>query len=133
MEYTILVAEDEPNTAEILRLILTAKGYRVVVAPDGAAALETARRLEPDLVMLDVRMPRLPGDAVTKALKDDPRLARVPVVLFSSVDEVDIRWRDAGADVFLQKPFDVAGLPGLVDDLLHGRKGPPPRRGYWAA
>jgi DNA-binding response OmpR family regulator len=120
----ILVADDEPLTAEMLVLMLTFRGYDVVCAYNGADALERARTEKPDAVLLDVLMPGLEGDEVVRALRADPELADRPVVLFSSADENEIEWREAGANVFLQKPLDLRELPDLVDALLDST--PPP-------
>jgi CheY-like chemotaxis protein len=123
----VLVADDEPLTAEMLALMLGFRGHDVVCAYDGAEALERARELKPDVVLLDVLMPGLRGDAVARRLRADPELAGCPVVLMSSVDEAEVRWREAGADVFLQKPFDIRQVPELVARLL--RAAPGDRRG----
>jgi DNA-binding response OmpR family regulator len=124
MPRKILVADDEPLTAEMLVLMLTFRGYDVVCAYNGADALERARTEKPDAVLLDVLMPGLEGDEVVRALRADPELADRPVVLFSSADENEIEWREAGANVFLQKPLDLRELPDLVDALLDST--PPP-------
>jgi CheY-like chemotaxis protein len=123
----VLVADDEPLTAEMLALMLGFRGHDVVCVYDGAEALERARELKPDVVLLDVLMPGLRGDAVARRLRADPELAGCPVVLMSSVDEAEVRWREAGADVFLQKPFDIRQVPELVARLL--RAAPGDRRG----
>jgi DNA-binding response OmpR family regulator len=124
----VLVADDEPMTAEMLALMLAFRGYEVVCAHDGAEALDRARREKPDAVLLDVMMPGLEGDDVVRALRADPDLAGCPVILFSSVDESEIAWREAGADLFLQKPLDLKQLPDLVTSLLESRNPPPNSR-----
>lgn len=124
MPGTVLVADDEPLTAEMLALMLTFRGYGVVCTHDGAEALDAAREIKPDIILLDVMMPGLEGDVVTRALRDDPDLKDCPVVLFSSNDESEIEWREAGANLFLQKPIDITILPELVGCLLNGRELP---------
>jgi CheY-like chemotaxis protein len=125
MPRRVLVADDEPITAEMFALMLAYSGYEVVCARDGAEALERAREFEPDIFLLDVLMPELEGDALTRLLRQDPVLANRPVVLISSVDESEVDWRDAGAAVFLQKPIDLRGLPDLVGALLPAEAPPP--------
>jgi CheY-like chemotaxis protein len=120
MPRKVLVADDEPQTAEMLALMLAFRGFEVVCAHDGAEALQRARDARPDVILMDVVMPKLEGDEVTRALRQDPELDDCPVVLFSSVDEGDVDWRDAGANLFLQKPIDIRALPGVVDALLAG-------------
>jgi CheY-like chemotaxis protein len=114
----VLVADDEPLTAEMLALMLAFRGYEVVCAHNGAEALDRARRERPDIVLLDVFMPALEGDEVARALRADPELAGCPVVLISSADEAEIAWREAGANLFLQKPLDLRSLPDVVAALL---------------
>jgi DNA-binding response OmpR family regulator len=124
----VLIAEDEPLTAELLALLLTFEGFDVVRASNGREALEAARAERPDILLLDVIMPSLHGDVVTRRLRSDPAFDGCPVVLISSVDESEVRWREAGADVFLQKPINLRTLPALVRSLLSGRKKAAPIR-----
>ena len=122
MKARILVADDEPATAEMLALILGFTGYDVVRAYDGAEALRLAEKERPDVLLLDVRMPKLYGSEVTRRLKSDPEWAGKVVVLFSSADEDDVQWRQVGADAFLQKPIDIKQLPFVVQGLLAQRR-----------
>jgi CheY-like chemotaxis protein len=114
----VLVADDEPMTAEMFALMLAFRGYETACARDGAEALLRARELKPDVVLLDVIMPGLEGEEVTRLLRTDPSLAGCRIVLFSSADEAEVAWREAGADLFLQKPVDLRLLPELVSALL---------------
>lgn len=133
MAKRVLVADDEPFTAEMLALMLTFRGYEVVCAYDGADALARARESRPDVILLDVLMPELEGVEVTRELRADPDLCTRPVVLFSSVDEGEIAWRDAGASMFLQKPIDIRTLPDVLERLLDGGEPPPAGRVALAA
>lgn len=118
MARRVLIADDEPLTAEMLALMLTFRGYDVVCACNGPDALRQAREAQPDLVLLDVLMPGMDGETVTRALREDPSLCDVPVVLISSEDESEIEWRESGADLFLQKPFDVRELPDVLERVF---------------
>ena len=118
MKKRILVADDEPSTAEMLALILGFTGYEVTRAYDGIEALELAKTQKPDALLLDVRMPRLYGSDVARRIKSDPELADKVVVLFSAADEDDVSWREVGADAFLSKPIDLRRLPEIVNGLL---------------
>lgn len=122
MPRRVLVADDEPLTADMLALMLAFRGYEVVCAHDGAEALARARETRPDVVLMDVLMPGLEGVDVARLLRSDPDLGGCPIVLFSSADEGEVEWRAAGANLFLQKPLDIRRLPDLVDRLLE----PPP-------
>lgn len=120
MRKRILVADDEPLTTELLALVLAFRGYEVVEVHDGREALERAREVQPDVVLLDVMMPRLLGVEVARSIRADPVLADTPVVLFSCIDESEVDWRGAGADLFLQKPMDIRRLPEMVERLTGG-------------
>lgn len=114
----ILVADDEPAITALVSEILVYAGFEVLRAHGGAEVLVLARAERPRLVMLDVMMPDLDGRDACRALKMDPELRHVPVVLFSSAEAEDVHWRAAGADAFLQKPFGIRELPGHVRRLL---------------
>jgi CheY-like chemotaxis protein len=118
MARRVLVADDEPLTAEMLSLIFAFRGYDVICAYNGAEALRRAREQKPDVLLLDVIMPELEGDEVTRHLRADPDFALQPVVLLSSADESEVDWRDAGATMFIRKPVDIVHLPDLVDALI---------------
>jgi CheY-like chemotaxis protein len=120
MKKRVLVADDEPMTAELLAYMLDHKGFEVYSAYDGREALDRIREVRPDAVVLDVLMPSLHGHEVARAVRSDPELKDVSVVLVSSVDESDVEWRDVGADAFLQKPIDICALPDLVQQLIDG-------------
>jgi adenylate cyclase len=116
----ILAVDDNPTNLEILRVRLTAQGYEVVTAVDGEEALKRARELEPDLVLLDIMMPKVDGITVLKQLKQDSRLAFVPVILVTAkADTRDIvQGLEAGGDDYLTKPYEQAALMARVRSLL---------------
>lgn len=105
----LLIADDDPQMVRALRITLAAHGYEVVVAPDGAAAVAAAAQTHPDLIMLDLGMPRLDGIEVIQALRG---WTTVPIIVVSgrtgSADKVEAL--DAGADDFVTKPFQVDEL-----------------------
>lgn len=121
MAACVLVADDEPAITEVMGRILRAAGHDVITAGSGMRALELARAERPDIALLDVMLPGMDGREVSRRIRQDPELARMPIVLFSSMDESDVDWRGAGADAFLQKAFDILALPALVDRMLDAR------------
>lgn len=127
MARRVLVADDEPLTAEMLALMLAFRGYEVVCAHNGAEALERAIEFMPDIIVLDVLMPQLEGVDVTRALRGHAEMSGRPVILFSSADECEVEWREAGANLFLQKPIDILRLPDVIERLLDESPPPVPR------
>jgi len=116
----ILVVDDSPNNLEVLRVRLNAQGYEVVTAVDGEEALARARELEPDLVLLDVMMPKLDGISVLKQIKQDEMLRFIPVILVTAkADTRDVvSGLEAGGDDYLTKPYEQAALVARVRSLL---------------
>ncbi|TAN32278.1 response regulator [bacterium] len=91
----VLFVEDDPTVAQLYKLKLELDGYRVDVASDGELALEMARRSLPDIIFLDIRLPKLDGIAVLEALRADPMTSAVPVVILSNHDEKELVDRGA--------------------------------------
>lgn len=97
--------------------MLTYAGFDVVTAGDGLEALVRVHESPVAVALIDVMMPGLDGRQVARAIRDDPALAHTRVVLHSSADEQDVDWRGAGADLFIQKPFPIRELPGILRRL----------------
>ena len=122
MAGSILVVEDEESIVELVRLYLTREGFRVNVARDGQEALEAARRLPPDLVVLDLMLPRVDGWEVCRRLRKE---SNVPVIMLTARDEdVDkIVGLELGADDYLTKPFNPRELVARVKAVLRRSEG----------
>ena len=122
MAATVLIVDDDPVIQRLLRVNFEMEGYEVIVGIDGIDGLEKARTEHPDIVVLDIMMPRMSGLDVAKALKADPETASIPVVLLSAkAQEADLRAGDeSGADDYLTKPFDPFQLLQRVEQLLAG-------------
>jgi class 3 adenylate cyclase len=116
----ILVADDNAANVDILRTRLASQGYEVVTAADGQAALDAARELGPDLILLDVMMPRRDGFEVCRELKGDATLPFMPIILVTAKsDSRDIvAGLESGGDEYLTKPVDHAALLARVKSVL---------------
>lgn len=116
----VLVVDDEPDVLLLCRVNLEFEGYDVVTAPDGEAGLQRCRELEPDVVLLDVMMPRMDGWQVLEAIKADDRLAHIPVVMLTAKvqDEDQIRGWSAGAADYITKPFSPLSLSEVISDVI---------------
>jgi putative nucleotidyltransferase with HDIG domain len=109
---SILVVDDDRRVLDLLQISLTQNGYRVAVAQTGEEALESVRRSAPDLIILDLRLPKKNGYEVCAALKSSKETAHIPVVMVSATAEVDARLQGLmhGADDYLTKPFSPKEL-----------------------
>jgi DNA-binding response OmpR family regulator len=118
----VLCADDDADILALLALRLERAGFRVAQAVDGEQALSLARELRPDVLVLDVMMPRLSGTEVLGALRGDEATAGIPVVLLSArAQEADVeRGLEAGADAYLAKPFQAPELIEVVGRLARG-------------
>lgn len=116
----ILIAEDEPDIRELVAFTLRFAGYEVVAASNGEDAVEQARRELPDLILMDVRMPRLTGYDACKLMKADPALKDTPVVFLSAKgQDAEIQTGiSAGAEEYLLKPFAPDHLTQRVKAIL---------------
>ena len=118
----ILIADDDKSIAECLEILLGLSGYEVLVAFDGQEAVMKARSAVPDLILLDMVMPKLSGFDACKIIKTDPALQHIPVIALTSLSQmgnIDKAYT-AGADDYQHKPFDNAHLLGKVEKLLKG-------------
>jgi DNA-binding response OmpR family regulator len=122
MKAKILIVDDDLDLVELLRLVLTESGYATQAAVTGAEALKKARRMPPDLVLLDLILPDLNGFNVCTALRLDPATATIPIIMMTVVPGEIPRLAgiETGADAYLNKPFSIDGLVALVNDLFHG-------------
>src|SRR5262249_46484282 len=116
----ILIADDNSANLDILRTRLASHGYEIVTAMDGDAALEGARQHQPDLILLDVMMPKRDGFEVCRQLKVDPNLPFMPIILVTAkCDSRDIvAGLECGGDEYLTKPVDHAALMARVKSIL---------------
>jgi CheY-like chemotaxis protein len=116
----ILIADDDEDILELVRLRLTRSGYDTVLARNGAEALEAARERQPDVALLDVSMPAMNGYEVSAALKSDPLTKHIPVILLTArAQTTDVASGfEAGADDYITKPFSPQALQIRVAEAL---------------
>ena len=122
MDARILLVEDDPSIREVTAIGLRAAGFEVDAAPDGAAGLERWRRERPDLVLLDVMLPKLDGLEVCREIR---RESTVPIVMLTARgDSIDVVvGLEAGADDYVRKPFEMPELVARIRAALRRRRG----------
>jgi DNA-binding NarL/FixJ family response regulator len=119
----ILVIEDEARMRANLVTILRMEGFESMDAPDGAAGVEVAKRLLPDMILCDISMPKMDGHGVLEALRADPATARIPFIFLTARgDKVDVRaGMNLGADDYLVKPVEIDELLAAITARLERR------------
>lgn len=116
----ILVVDDEISLIEMIQMRLEANGYDVITAHDGQEGLDKAKSEKPDLIILDVMMPKMDGYKVCGLLKNDARFNNIPIILFTAraqKNDIDVG-EEVGADAYCTKPFDPKFLLGQIEALL---------------
>ena len=117
----VLVVDDEPDVLLLCRVNLEFEGYEVLEAGDGVEAMTRVRERRPDVILLDVMMPRMDGWQVLTELKSDPDLQDIPVVMLTAKvqDQDQIRGWSAGASEYITKPFSPLSLSQVLEDVLN--------------
>ncbi|MGL1891386.1 MAG: response regulator [Spirochaetaceae bacterium] len=120
MAEKILIVDDDRRNLMVLEALLIPMGYEILLASDGIEAVETAGKESPDLILMDIMMPRLNGYEATKQLKGANETSMIPIVMVTALKEVEDRVRalEVGADDFLSKPIDKTELRARVKSLL---------------
>lgn len=120
MAFKILVVDDEPSIVRLMEFILARQGHEMMAAVNGEEALEKIRLHKPDLVLLDIMMPRIDGYEVARTLRADPETATLPIIMLSAkAQEEDIRKGVAvGVNEYITKPFSPEHLVHVVADYL---------------
>jgi DNA-binding response OmpR family regulator len=116
----VLIADDQPNLRQLVRLTLESGHFEILEAPDGDAALAVARAERPDLLFLDWTMPGLAGVEVCRALREDPQTSRMRIVMLTARSQESDRLhaQEMGADDYITKPFSPIQLLEKVRDVL---------------
>jgi len=116
----ILIVDDELDFNELLQERLGAEGYKIVAAKDGEEALEKVENENPDLIVLDIMMPKVDGFEVCRALKKDARYSKIPIIFLSAMSQGDDfkAGKESGADDYIVKPFEPIILIAKIEALL---------------
>lgn len=116
----ILLVDDEKDLVEAVKLRLEANNYEVIPAFDGQEALAQARRSKPDLIILDLMLPKIDGYKVCRMLKFDEKYKKIPIIMFTArAQESDKKLgEEVGADAYITKPFESQALLAKIKELL---------------
>ncbi len=114
---TVLVIDDDESIRELITFALEDDGYTVVCAPEGETALRVLPELDPDVILLDSRMPVIDGRDFARAYRDSGA-ARAPLIILTAVEDPESAAAEVGADAYLSKPFDLADLSSTVGRFL---------------
>lgn len=117
----ILFVDDERDLLEMVTLRLKAQGYEVITACDGQEGLDKARREKPDLIILDLMLPKIDGYKVCRLLKFDEKYKNIPIIMFTAraQDKDEKLGFEVGADVYLNKPFDPDFFLAKIQELIN--------------
>ena len=127
MAKKILVVDDERHIVRLVEVNLTRVGYDVVTAYDGLEALEKVKTDKPDMLILDVMMPRMDGFEVLKELRADPQTKNIPIIMLTAkAQDADIfKGWSSGVDSYLTKPFNPRELLAFVERIFQSLEHPP--------
>ena len=120
MNKRVLVIEDTPDNRQIIRDLLTASGYAVSEAHDGAAGVAMAAELVPDLILMDIQLPIIDGYEATRQIKANPALPHIPIIAVTSyaLSGDEAKTKAAGCDAYIAKPFSPRELLAMVRRFL---------------
>ena len=117
---TVLYVEDNEYNLKIVRQLLGRTSYRLIEATDGQAGVETARKELPDLILMDIQLPKLSGLDATRMIRADPKTTAIPIIVITSfaLSGDDQKAKDAGASAYLAKPYSPRELLQMIRKLV---------------
>lgn len=120
MGKVVLVVDDEVQLVEMIKMRLEANGYSVITAYDGQEALNKAKKNKPDILILDLMLPKMDGYKVCGLLKKDARFAKTPIIIFTAraQEEDVVLGKELGAEAYITKPFEPQALIAKIKELL---------------
>ena len=124
MPKKILIVEDSPQNMKLLLMTLRPLNYTLLEATDGEEALEIATRDKPDLIIMDIQLPKIDGLEATRRLRQIPAFSRVPIIAVTAYAMKGDKEKaiGAGCNAYLSKPINTRELPGVVAEMLLGQK-----------
>lgn len=122
----VLIVDDEPNIVLALELLMKKEGYEVHTVADGDRAVQAARELRPDLILLDIMIPKMDGYAVCQKIRSDADLKGISIIMLTAKGREVEREKGLalGADLYITKPFSTRQVVLKVKELLAARSGP---------
>ncbi|MCD8739006.1 response regulator [Mucilaginibacter roseus] len=113
----VLVCDDDNDILDMTSMLLEFAGFQVITQINSNKVIDQAIAERPDVMLIDIWMP-FPGDKLTRQIKQTPQLSRIPVVLFSAAINGKMIAKEAGADRFVEKPFDVENLAAIINSVI---------------
>jgi len=120
MAKKILVIDDAPSIIQLMEYWLKEAGYQILIAKDGLEGYESAKKNKPDLIILDVMIPKLDGFSLCRLLKSDEQCRNIPIIIVTAREQKDDKelGRQAGANIYIEKPIEQDVLLGTIKKLL---------------
>jgi len=120
----ILIVEDNPENMRLLEMVLRAKNYTLLKATDGEEALDMAIRERPDLIIMDIQLPKVSGLEVTRRLRQTPAFSHTPIIAITAYAMKGDKERviESGCDAYLSKPINTRELPEMIAEMLLQRQ-----------
>ena len=124
MKEKILIVEDSPLNMKLLEMVLRAKSYTLLKATDGEEALDIAVREQPDLIIMDIQLPKMSGLEVVRRLRETPAFSHTPIIAITAYAMKGCKKRiiESGCDAYLSKPINTRELPEVIAEMLLQRQ-----------
>ena len=124
MKEKILIVEDNPQNMRLIEMTLRASNYTLLKATDGEEALDIAMVERPDLIIMDIRLPKMSGFEVTRKLREFPTFSHIPIIGLTAYAMKGDREKvlESGCDAYLSKPINTRELPGMIAEMLSQRQ-----------
>jgi len=124
MKEKILIVEDNPQNMRLVEMTLKAKGYTLLKATDGEEAMDIATRERPDIIIMDIQLPKMSGLEVTRRLRQLPALSHIPIIALTAyaMRGDKEKFINAGCNAYLSKPINTRELPKVLAEMLSGQQ-----------